>query len=292
MYSKPPLFPLFVILCLFLQTGSARGQESLLHKFVMGDMELAVLSLGWQDMQTSILRTTDEDEKAAVDRAYPKGTIRNSQNVLLIRTQDAAVLVDTGFPKTVKELYASLLRAGTSPEKITHIVITHAHGDHIGGLAQQGRATFPNAKLLFPKAELDYWLDAAARAAAPKNGQAIFADMKKLLQLYKGRIFSFMPGSDLFDGLPGVQALDMSGHTPGHVGIAVTDQDKTFFFWADLLHAFAVQAEYPDVAAVYDMDPVSAARVRKTFLDRARAEEWLVCGSHVPFVQPIVLKAD
>ncbi len=292
MCSKSPLFFLFVTLCLFLQTGNARGQESLLHKFTLGDMELAVLSLGWQDMQTSILKTASEDEKAAVDRAYPKGIIRNSQNVLLIRTKDATVLIDTGFPKTVRELYASLLRAGTSSEKVTHIVITHAHGDHIGGLILQGKAAFPNAKLLFPKAELEYWLDSANKNSSPKSSQAIFADMKKLLQLYKGRIFSFMPGSDLFADLPGIQPLDAGGHTPGHVGIVVTAQDKTFFFWADLLHAFDVQAEYPDIAAVYDMDPVAAARVRETFLNRARAEKWLVCGSHVPFVQPIVLKAD
>ena len=113
--------------------------------------------------------------------------------------------------------------------------------------------------------------------------------MDIILREYGDRVSGIEPGTDIWKELPGIQAVDEAGHTPGHIGIRVTGDNKTFVFWADLLHAFAVQADMPSLSSDYDMDPAAAAQKRTDMLRQARAEGWLITGSHVPFVQPRAL---
>lgn len=274
------------VLALLLQGASVNAREALLHQFFVGDTAVWVLSLGWKEDPTTILRPASEEDKAILVRDYPQGKVRNSQNVLLIRDKKHVILVDAGPAQSADELYASLLRAGTSPEAVTHVILTHAHADHTGGLVRGGKAAFPRASILFPKAEIDYWLNPANKASAPKGSEHLFTEIPKLLEMYGKRVFSFTPGSELFADLPGVQAVKAPGHTPGHVGVTVSSGGKTFLFWGDLLHAYDVQTALPDMASAYDMNPTEAARSRKALLERARAGGWLACGAHVPFVQP------
>ena len=155
-----------------------------------------------------------------------------------------------------------------------------------------GKAAFPKASILFPKAEIDYWLNPANKAASPKESEAPFTEMPKLLRLYSNRVFSFTPGSELFADLPGVRAVSAPGHTPGHVAVTVSSSapgGKTLLFWGDLLRAYEVQAARPDVASADDMNPTEAARSRKALLERAKAKGWLISGAHTPFVQPRAL---
>ena len=219
------------VLALLLQGASVNAREALLHQFFVGDTAVWVLSLGWKEDPTTILRPASEEDKAILVRDYPQGKVRNSQNVLLIRDKKHVILVDAGPAQSADELYASLLRAGTSPEAVTHVILTHAHADHTGGLVRGGKAAFPRASILFPKAEIDYWLNPANKASAPKGSEHLFTEIPKLLEMYGKRVFSFTPGSELFADLPGVQAVNAPGHTPGHVGVTVSSGGKTFLFW-------------------------------------------------------------
>lgn len=277
------------VLALLLQAAPVQARESLLHQLFVGDTAVWVLSLGWKEEPTTLLRPASEEGKAILVRDYPGGKVRASWNVLLIRDKKHVILVDAGSAQSADELRASLLRAGTSPEAVTHVILTHAHANHTGGLVRGGKAAFPRASILFPKAEIDYWLDPANRTASPKGSAALFTEMPKLARLYANRVFSFTPDSELFADLPGVRAVSAPGHTPGHVGVTVSSGGKTLLFWGDLLRAYDVQIAYPDMASADDMNPTEAARSRKALLERARAEGWLVCGAHTPFVQPRAL---
>lgn len=52
---------------------------------------------------------------------------------------DGILLVDTGFPQTVDSMAAAVRRLGKDDPK--YVVITHGHGDHIGGLPLFDNAT-------------------------------------------------------------------------------------------------------------------------------------------------------
>jgi phosphoribosyl 1,2-cyclic phosphodiesterase len=58
----------------------------------------------------------------------------SSGNAALVATEKTRILVDAGF--SVKELTRRLALAGEQPERLTAVLVTHEHGDHVGGLAR------------------------------------------------------------------------------------------------------------------------------------------------------------
>lgn len=271
-------------------TGPARADNVSFHEFSVGDVNMRVMSLVQKDLNSSILMASTEEQKKAVAAAYPDGAVHNVLNVLLIRVPGAVALVDTGYDWTDEQMDEALRGAGLGRGDVTHVIITHAHGDHVGGLVKDGKPTFPSAMVLFPERELSYWTGAENRKSASGGALRIFDNVANIVAAYQGRIGTFEAGENVCAALPGVLSVDEAGHTPGHVGIMVSAEGRTFVFWSDLLHAFDVQAAHPDVSASFDMDPAAAARVRADMLNRARKEGWLVVGSHVPFTEPRVLK--
>ena len=271
-------------------TGPARAKDVPFHEEVLGKVNIRVVSLVEKNLNAAILRTSTEAQKAAVARFYPDGSVHNVLNVLLLRLPGVVALVDTGFDWTAGEIDAALLAVGLTPEEVTHVVITHAHGDHVGGLVRDGRAAFPRAKVLFSEKELAYWSDPVRQDAASTGERKTADSISAICRLYGERVRTFTAGGDICAELPGVRAVDEAGHTPGHAGIMIEGDGRTFFFWSDLLHAFDMQTADPSVSTSFDMDAEAAAAVRAGLLERARAEGWLVAGSHVPFTRPCVLK--
>ncbi len=57
-------------------------------------------------------------------------------NVYLLAEPDGYALIDTGFPKSAEKILAGIKTLGIEANQIRHIVVTHAHPDHI---RQSGR---------------------------------------------------------------------------------------------------------------------------------------------------------
>lgn len=109
----------------------------------------------------------------------------------LIRTPRHNILVDTcygngkqrpGSPH-VHQLdtpYLDRLRAeGVAPEDIDYVLCTHLHVDHVGWNTRlrDGRwvPTFPKAKYVFSRDELNFW-NPANNPHLPEEPRAVFAD--------------------------------------------------------------------------------------------------------------------
>ena len=283
---KGCIVQLLGVLIMVATAGTAWGKEVPFHESTLGEVKARVISLVEKDLDAAILRADTDEQKAAVARFYPDGKVRNRLNVLLLRRGETVALVDTGFDWTAGELDAALGAVGLGPEDVTHVIITHAHGDHTGGLIRDGRPAFPRATVLFPEKELAYWSDPGHEGVSSRT----FGSVAAIRRLYGERVHVFAPGEDICASRPGVKAVDEAGHMPGHVGILIAAGGRTLFFWSDLLHAFDAQTADPSLSTSFDMDPEQAARVRAELLARARAEGWSVVGSHVPFTQPCVLK--
>jgi len=62
-------------------------------------------------------------------------------NAYLVETPAGLLLIDTGYPNSPRKILAALEKLGRKPQDIQHILCTHGHPDHIGGLAEMVRQT-------------------------------------------------------------------------------------------------------------------------------------------------------
>ena len=245
----------------------------------MGSSEVIVLSLTKRDINTSILLPQTDTEKSLI---HQYRVPINEHNIVLVKAPNYNLLVDTGFASTTAVLQGALRELGLQFDDITHILITHGHGDHVGAiLNERGENNFPNATLMIDKKEYDFW-------AKSDNDTA-----RKAFESFGERRIFIEHNIDLFpQSTLRVSASPAYGHTPGHITVRFTYKDDTFVFFADLLHNFAVQTHAPQISTTYDHDGALAARTRTRLLNTYKQENIPVVGTHVPFVQPIVLEDD
>ncbi len=67
--------------------------------------------------------------------------IRGLVNVYILETADGLAVLDTGFPNSAPKILDGVHALGRRPNDVRHIVLTHAHPDHIGSAAALKRET-------------------------------------------------------------------------------------------------------------------------------------------------------
>lgn len=90
-------------------------------------------------------------------KIFPNGKYATNTNIMIIKKGKNNILIDTGYPDTINSLQKALKIAGLKFNDITHIIFTHLHFDHIGGMINNNKPTFPNAKIYINKVEYDYF---------------------------------------------------------------------------------------------------------------------------------------
>jgi glyoxylase-like metal-dependent hydrolase (beta-lactamase superfamily II) len=236
--------------------------------FRAGDFTVSVLPEGGGQGNGNLLKgaTPEQLKKYLPDGTFPIGT-----QVFLLRTPDKNILIDTGYGKN---LFKNLQTLGLDETKIQVILLTHLHGDHIGGLLRDGKIAFPQAEIYLSKAEYKYWNEAGERGAAAR----------KALEAYKDKVHLFEPaelGAESPELLPGVRAIAAYGHTPGHTAFFLPE--AKWLIWGDLTHAMPIQMPCPDVALTFDVDSEKAVQTRKQVLEYVSLNKITVGGMHVPF---------
>jgi glyoxylase-like metal-dependent hydrolase (beta-lactamase superfamily II) len=190
-------------------------------------------------------------------------------NAFLLQTPDRNILIDAGLGKGVLKNLKSL---NVTPEQISVILLTHMHGDHIGGLLADGKKVFPDADLYIAQPEYDYWLASDNKLA------------HDVLEVYKSRLKLFQPEaleSKKQDIFPGIQSVAAYGHTPGHTCYMLESGGSRLLVWGDLTHVTAIQMPHPEVAMTYDSDPTQAIASRKQILEYVAKNQIPVAGMHV-----------
>jgi glyoxylase-like metal-dependent hydrolase (beta-lactamase superfamily II) len=236
---------------------------------------------------------------AQIQRYFPNGTYESQVNTFLIRGANHCILVDTGFGST---LFESMKILGVDPADVDAILLTHMHGDHIGGLQRNGTALFPNAQVYLAQQEKDFWINTNtagnAAAALTPYGSRVKTFSPALLgprslqapSEKEPRAMHSSPserrvledtGGPAAELLPGITPIAAFGHTPGHTVFQVADQGQRLFIAGDLVHAQDIQFPVPEISVTYDTDPVAAAAVRKQILEYAAANSIPIGGMHL-----------
>jgi glyoxylase-like metal-dependent hydrolase (beta-lactamase superfamily II) len=184
----------------------------------------------------------------------------------LVKNENKEILFDAANGAADSQLLPTLSSLQVKPEDIDHIFITHLHGDHIGGLTSGQKAAFPNAQLHINIVELDAWM------SMPEE-QTI--SLRKTIELYKDRLHTFTPD----ETLPcNIKAIEAYGHTPGHTAYQVGEN----LIAGDIMHGTALQVDYPQYCARFDIDKEKAVQTRKALMETAERECLKVYGMHFP----------
>ncbi|HEX3140812.1 MAG TPA: MBL fold metallo-hydrolase [Rhizobacter sp.] len=268
------------------------------YRMMVGDFEVTALLDGIFEMQPRKLltNTSDAEVSALLARSFlPGEVVPTSVNAFLINTGSKLVLVDAGaaqlFGPGFDQLHANLKAAGYQADQVDAVVVTHMHGDHIGGLIQDGKIAFPNATVYAGKEDADFWLSAENMEKAPKEMKMFFQGAQMTINPYvSAGKFKGVTGST--EIVPGITAIAAHGHTPGHTIYAVESKGQKLVLWGDLMHVAAVQFPKPAVTIQFDSDSKAAAAQRKkAFADAAKGGYW-VGSAHLPFPGLGHLRAD
>lgn len=201
---------------------------------------------------------------------------------LVIRSGGRLILIDTGLGlhspirREDGTLLAELAAAGIRPAEINDVVISHAHGDHIGWSTvedEHGRhTTFPNARYWISGPEFRHWMQPAHLESN--------ASLRAHLPALEGSGQLELP-EDEAEIAPGVRLLATPGHTPGHRSVLVTGGTQVALFTGDLSH-HPLHYEFPNWGSVFDSDPDQAYRTRVRMLNQATADHLLLISYHHP----------
>ena len=242
------------------------AQNSNIFSYKVGDYEVILLSEGQSDNKPDkLIGATPEILRETV----PGGTYKSAVNTFLVKTTDKTYLVDTGFGRN---LWANLNAVGISPEQIDVVVLTHMHGDHIGGALKDGTVAFPNANLILAAQEYAYWIEEERQEKACQ-----------IVNLYGERVQVVTPEQLEKKQGNGIYFIEAYGHTPGHMACLIQSNGEELLIWADLTHAMAVQMPYPEIALTYDSNPEMAISTRKKILEYVARKEVAIAGMHIAY---------
>lgn len=228
-----------------------------------------------------------EDVAAALRDAYlPAEALTIPITFMAVEGGGHTVLIDTGtggqLMPTAAHGARNMTAAGIDRAAVTHVVVSHFHPDHIGGLtAADGKAAFPNAEILVPDAEWAFWMDDGAMSRAPEAMQGTFRLVRGRFAAYPAeRIRRYAPEAEV---VPGIQAIAAPGHTPGHTVYAVASGGRQLMVLSDTSNHPALFVRNPGWHVVFDMDPVLAEGNRRRLFDRVAADRAPVVAYHFPF---------
>ncbi|MCQ8782939.1 MBL fold metallo-hydrolase [Mangrovibrevibacter kandeliae] len=212
----------------------------------------------------------------------PEDKFVNMFNPVVIEIGGELVLFDTGMGPMGRangsgHLRSVLPQAGYKPEDVSIVVLTHFHGDHIGGLMEEDGPAFPNARYVAGQKEWDFWTSDAARSGPSSGGADL---VQKNVVPLKDKM-TFIRGGDAV--IAGITGMDAFGHTPGHMVFEVKSGDRTLMLTADTANHFVASLQRPDWQVKFDMDKDMAAATRKAVFDRIAAERLPFIGYHMPF---------
>jgi len=265
------------------------------YRYKIGDIEVTVVTDGvarGKLMQNFVTNVKEVEVKDALAAAHKDREIfDNTFTPVVLNTGGKLILIDTGTGEanfaaskgTAGQFTNNLTAAGLSAAAIDTVIISHYHGDHMNGLLKADNSlAFPNAEILVPAKEHNYWMDDGEMSRAPKgrieglfkNSRRVFSgDVLKRLRTYEWDK----------EVVPGVTAFGTPGHSPGHTSLLVSSGASKVYVQGDVTHVPYLFARNPGWHAFYDQDAAMAEATRRKVYDMLVADKMMVQGFHYPF---------
>ena len=216
---------------------------------------------------------------------------------LLIEDGDRLILIDNGIgdkqsDKFFKHYYlhgenslnSSLANCGFSPDDITDVFLTHLHFDHCGGsVIKQNDKLVPAFKNAVYWSNQKHW----NWAVYPNEREKASFLKENILPIQEnGQLEFIQDGKQVENNLPiqtftqNISIRFVDGHTESMMLPQINYKGKTIVYMADLLPSHG-HIPIPYVMA-YDMFPLTTLNEKKSFLNEALANDYILFFEHDP----------
>ena len=257
------------------------------YSFRHGAFEVTVVSDGHLVLPTSFLApAAPPAEREAVLRAAGEtGEQYNSPtNVTLIRTTEELILVDMGsgdrFMPSAGKLWDNLKAAGIDKSKITKVIFTHGHPDHLWGAVDElDDLVTPGATFFVAGNEWNFWTGDNATRGLPPERAGFVTGARRNYAAIKDKVKMVKPGDDVVAGL---RLIETPGHTQGHVSLELAGAGG-LIIGGDVLTHPLISFQHPDWRPTADHVPEQAAATRANLLDRLATDRAKLIGFHLPY---------
>jgi glyoxylase-like metal-dependent hydrolase (beta-lactamase superfamily II) len=169
-----------------------------------------------------------------------------------------------------------LKKIGLSPDDIDIVLCTHLHVDHVGWNTrlENGRwvPTFPNARYLFSKIELDFWMLENDKATVPPIADSV-------IPIVEAKRHDLITSDHQISDL--IRLIPTPGHTIDHYAVMLGRDGRDAVITGDLIHT-PLQAKWTDLAMRIDYDGIQSSATRRKFLESICDTDTLCCFAHFP----------
>jgi glyoxylase-like metal-dependent hydrolase (beta-lactamase superfamily II) len=294
MTNRRRLFQVFVTLCtlsLSLVSVTADAAPAMpvaqFQPFNIGTYKAVALKDGVIEMpndgKSFVVGQSNEAVGASLkEGGAPADHFEFSIQPLLVHAGKHVLLFDTGvgnwYGDIGGKLPDSMKAAGEKAASVTDIFISHAHGDHIGGLVTpSGAIAFPNATIHMSAPEWK-WLSTLTEDQA-KN--MAIQHVSAFVSTIKPKVEPFPPGAILLPGI--VKAVELKGHTPGHSGYLIGQGPDSVLVFGDAMHSFVISVGKPSWQVAFDSDQQVGSATRVTLVSDSVATGQRLYSEHFPF---------
>jgi glyoxylase-like metal-dependent hydrolase (beta-lactamase superfamily II) len=254
----------------------------------VGEFTIAFLSDGiWRNDGGCMFGVVPRELWQREHPADDKNRIRLNLICPLILKGAQAIVVDTGIGNRLSEverkifdhgngwLIDGLKQLGMEPGDVTHLLLSHLHFDHCGGIVRRhktGRfeAAFPKARIFLQKGEFE-----VARNSSNERLRAAYRHAAECLEPVAGMLELIEGNTDL---VPGVTAVVTGGHTEQHQAALVHSLGEGFMHLADIVPTRSHMRGPWNQA--YDLDALRTMEQKGHYLGRAVAEGWWISFAH------------
>ena len=211
--------------------------------------------------------------------------------IWLVQQDDKVILIDAGVgnakPRSVPRMAMLnnrvlewLEAAGAAPERVTHVLNTHLHVDHVGwNTVRDGdgwRPTFPNATYVIPRREYAHYEALLADGSDALVEESWQDSVMPVVEAGQA-VFLEEDAPEVAGGL--LRPEPVPGHTVGMTGYRIGEGAGEGFFCADVFHS-PVQIAHPEINTSYCVLPDVARATRARVLEEAAERGTLLMPMH------------
>ena len=159
--------------------------------------------------------------------------------VWVVRNGHRTVVVDTGFTEEVgvrrartmlRDPIIGLRQLGIETDSLPQLVLTHAHYDHAGNVRHFGAS-----EVVMARREFDFWTGPfGSRVQFAHSTEA--ADIEHLQTLGAESRLRLVAGH--YSLAPGLEVIELSGHTPGQLVVRVATDGGSVVLASDAMHYY------------------------------------------------------